>query len=103
MGEGEVVSVKAVELDSLIDQLGGVSILKIDIEGAEHGVMATSKRLAAVDCIVGEVHPVEGSSADRFFATLSDFDIVTGPMVNGNGTFVASRRVDGLGASEGRP
>ena len=97
MGKGEPVDVEAVALDTLIDQLGRVNILKIDIEGAEHDVVAASRRLAAVDCIVGEVHPVEGSSADRFFATLGAFDVVTGPMVDGNGTFVATRRTVGEG------
>ncbi len=96
-GKGEPVDVKAVALDTLIDQLGGVSILKLDIEGAEHDVIAASRRLDAVDCIVGEVHPVEGSSADRFFAMLGAFDVVTGPMVDGNGTFVARRRLGGGG------
>jgi len=65
-GGGEVVAVdgdsdpedrlKAVSLDSLVEELGTIDLLKIDIEGGEHAVLASSQRLDRVNQIVGEIH-----------------------------------------------
>jgi FkbM family methyltransferase len=90
--KGERIPVRAVDLDSLIDRLGRVSILKIDIEGAEHAVLGASKRLEAVDWIVGEVHPLRGTTTEGFFSLLRDFDILQRSIVGEKGTFIAHRR-----------
>jgi FkbM family methyltransferase len=97
-GRGEPIEVPAIQLDSLIEELGEVSILKLDIEGAEHAILAASQRLDAIDCIVGEVHPVSGASTERFFATLAGFEILTDEMTGGKGTFIARRRPQGSAA-----
>jgi FkbM family methyltransferase len=92
---GAATAVSAVELDSLIEQMGSVSILKIDIEGAEHDVLAHSERLAEVGFIIGELHPMPGASADELFDRLRSlqFEIATTSMTDGDGTFAASREV----------
>lgn len=65
-GGGEVVEVgpesepedrlDAVSLDDLVEELGAIDLLKIDIEGGEHAVLASSRRLDQVSRIVGEIH-----------------------------------------------
>lgn len=49
--------VDCVSLDSLIAKLGPVRLLKIDCEGSEYPILYTSRRLAEVEEIVGEIHP----------------------------------------------
>lgn len=46
----------AVSLDDLVEELGTIDLLKIDIEGGEHAVLASSRRLDRVKRIVGEIH-----------------------------------------------
>ena len=91
--DGAATPVSAVELDWLIEQMGSVGILKIDIEGAEHEVLAHSERLAEVEFIIGELHPMPGASADELFDRLrgAQFEIATTSMIDGDGTFAASR------------
>jgi FkbM family methyltransferase len=91
-GNGERHTVEAIALDSLIERMGEVTIMKVDIEGAEHDVLAASRRLDAVAYIIGEVHPVAGSSTRHFFDILHDFDISVDAIVDGKGTFVACAR-----------
>jgi len=65
-GGGEVVEVgpgseahdriDAVSLDDLVDELGPIDLLKIDIEGGEHAVFAASRCLDQIGRIVGEIH-----------------------------------------------
>jgi len=54
---GEVVDVVA--FDAIVDRLGAIDLLKIDAEGSEYPILATSRRLDRVAMIVGEWHDVE--------------------------------------------
>jgi FkbM family methyltransferase len=55
--------VDAVALDAIIDEAGRVGLLKIDAEGSEYPILATSRRLDRVEAIVGEWHDVDGLDA----------------------------------------
>ena len=57
-GGGTTVTVQAVDLDSLVDRVGSVDLLKLDIEGAEFELLraASPATLARIDTIVGELH-----------------------------------------------
>lgn len=59
------VQVEARSLDRLLDDLGWrtVDLVKIDVEGAEVGVLRASGRLADVGAIVGELHDWGGGGA----------------------------------------
>ena len=83
---------KAVTLDSIIAELGGIDILKIDIEGAEYDVLAASRELGRVGCIVGEVHPLPDRSGEELFAQLDGFELVSSDVRDGQGPFMALRR-----------
>lgn len=82
----------AVTLDSIIQDVGAIDILKIDIEGGEYDVVQASQLLDRVDFIVGELHPVPGRSAEEFFSHLGAFDILEDEVTDGKGTFLACRR-----------
>jgi len=43
-------------LDAILEELGGCELLKIDCEGAEHEILASSRRLAEAGRLVGEFH-----------------------------------------------
>jgi len=49
-------TVPAVPLDRILRELGRVRLLKIDVEGAEFPVLATSRELHRVEIVVGEIH-----------------------------------------------
>jgi FkbM family methyltransferase len=55
--------VDALPLDAIIDGAGIVGLLKIDAEGSEYPILATSRRLDRVEAIVGEWHDVDGLDA----------------------------------------
>lgn len=71
----EVDAAAAVSLDSMIDELRHIDLLKIDIEGAEYAVLRACSRLDDVGCIIGEFHPQAGIPAEDFFALLRRFDV----------------------------
>lgn len=48
--------VPTVSLDDILRALGRVRLLKIDVEGAELPILLTSRELARIDEIVGEIH-----------------------------------------------
>jgi FkbM family methyltransferase len=48
--------VPAVPLDSILDELGPVRLMKIDVEGSEFPILLTATRLRQVETIVGEYH-----------------------------------------------
>ena len=50
------VRVKTVTLDEAIERIGGIDLLKIDIEGAEAGVFSSTRALSSIPLIVGETH-----------------------------------------------
>lgn len=80
-------------LDSLLDELGlaTVDLLKLDVEGAEHDLLASSRRLSDVRMIVGELHDTRAS--DAFAALLAPhFCVEIEPSSNDRPTFVAVNR-----------
>jgi FkbM family methyltransferase len=87
----ETFTAEAVTLDSIIDEVGDIDLLKIDIEGAEYEVLEACRQLHRVRCIIGEVHAIPGASADRLFAMLSDFEIAAERVQGGQGPFIARR------------
>jgi FkbM family methyltransferase len=54
-GDGPSVRVPAVTLDELIERYDP-DLVKVDIEGAEYDVFASSRRAATVHTVVGEIH-----------------------------------------------
>ncbi len=50
------IVVRSVTLDEAVERIAPVDLLKIDIEGAETGVLSSSKSLASIPIIVGETH-----------------------------------------------
>lgn len=56
--------VESVPFDEVVTAIGArINLLKIDCEGAEFPILLTSKRLAAVDRIVGEYHELRAEPA----------------------------------------
>lgn len=92
-GVGRAFTATAVTLDSLVEELRGIDLLKIDIEGAEWEVLRVSERLKDVAWIVGEFHPQAGVSSNEFLGLLTErFDIVVDTIAV-NGTFALRRRI----------
>ena len=50
--------VPAVGLDEILSKFERVTLLKLDCEGSEFPILLTSRELARVDEIVGEVHEI---------------------------------------------
>ena len=63
VSEGERDDVAAIALDAILERAGTVGLLKIDAEGSEYPILATSRRLDRVQAIVGEWHDVDGVDA----------------------------------------
>ena len=82
------IRVPAITLDSVVDEVGPIDLLKIDIEGAEYDVLRACFQLDQIMCIAGEFHPQAGVSHDAFFALLDQYDVVEDIC---RGTFVARR------------
>jgi FkbM family methyltransferase len=87
----ETFTADAVTLDSIIDEVGDIDLLKIDIEGAEYEVLEACQQLHRVRCIIGEVHAIPNASAERLFALLSDFEVAAERVQGGQGPFIARR------------
>jgi hypothetical protein len=87
--------VAATTLDALVDELGHIDLLKLDIEGSEWEVLRQSKRLDQVSWLVGELHDTQGTK-DEFLALIgAEFELVhDGINAAGGGTFAARRRSD---------
>ena len=51
-----VIKVPTISLDDILKNIERVSVLKIDVEGAEYEILANSSLLGRVDTIVGEYH-----------------------------------------------
>jgi FkbM family methyltransferase len=90
----ETFEVDAVTLDSIIEELGTIDILKIDIEGAEYEVLQACRQLDRINCIVGEFHPAPDVTPERFFALLDAFELLENNASYGKGTFLACRRAE---------
>jgi FkbM family methyltransferase len=96
--------VDAVALDAILDRVGPVGLLKIDAEGSEYPVLATSRRLDRVAAIVGEFHAVDGATpplpgldawtGDALMDLLDDrgFEVAVQPVGETLGLFRAMRR-----------
>jgi len=83
------IDVPTVTLDSLIEELGHIDILKLDIEGAETEVLASALRLSEVGLILGEFHAVDETSEATIREALAGRTLVDDNMAGGKGTFVA--------------
>ena len=58
-GHAEGREVGAIAFDDIVESVGTVGLLKIDAEGSEYPILATSRRLDRVEAIVGEYHHVD--------------------------------------------
>jgi FkbM family methyltransferase len=100
--------VDAVAFDDIVERAGTVDLLKIDAEGSEYPILATSRRLDRVEAIVGEWHDVEDVdpamairgldawTGDALMDLLEDRGFVVETRAQGaGGIFRAARRRDG--------
>jgi FkbM family methyltransferase len=87
----ETFTAEAVTLDSIIEEIGDIDLLKIDIEGAEYEVLEACTKLDRVRCIIGEVHAIPDSLPERLFALLEGFQISAESVQDGQGPFIARR------------
>jgi hypothetical protein len=87
--QADTFTASAVTLDSIIQELGRIDILKIDIEGGEYEVVASAGLIERVSSVVGELHPVEGWSSARFYSLLGAFELLQDNVRDGKGTFLA--------------
>lgn len=60
----EYEEVETICLDTIIDMVGGIALLKIDIEGAEHDVLY-GKDLSRINYITGEFHNFLGQEKQK--------------------------------------
>lgn len=75
---GREVAVEARTLDDLLSELGvsELDLLKIDVEGAEYGVLSTFSGLERTRAVVGEVHlDLMEQDLDEFFALFDGFEV----------------------------
>jgi FkbM family methyltransferase len=97
-GGGASFLAPGVSLDTIIGERH-IGIMKLDIEGSEHAALRSCSRLAQVDLILGEFHPMAGCDADTFFEMLHAFDLIEGGGPERAG-FVARRRRETSGSRE---
>jgi hypothetical protein len=71
---GEAASVAAVALDEVLKRFERVKMLKLDCEGSEFPILLTSRELARVQEIVGEIHELD----ETVLARLDPESVVTG-------------------------
>jgi FkbM family methyltransferase len=90
----ETFTAEAVTLDSIIDEVGDIDLLKIDIEGAEYEVLEACQQLQRVRCIIGEIHAIPDASTEQLFALLDGFDVAAERVLGGQGPFIARRAED---------
>jgi FkbM family methyltransferase len=62
-------TVESLSLDDLIDEVGPIDLLKIDIEGAEYKTFGACTQLSSISAIVGEMH-LEDESERHLLDTL---------------------------------
>lgn len=70
----EEVEVEAVPLDTILAREGTIGLIKIDAEGSEYPILATSRRLDRVEAIVGEYHAVEVLDPSMRIAAFDDWN-----------------------------
>ncbi|HWM09552.1 MAG TPA: FkbM family methyltransferase [Solirubrobacteraceae bacterium] len=94
-GNGRDVPVRTVGLDGIFEEVGfdAIDMLKLDVEGAEHDVIANTTRLGSVRAIAGELHPgLVPVAPEAFFALLADFDVRVDVFSAASWQFSAVRR-----------
>jgi FkbM family methyltransferase len=64
--------VRSITLDTIINKVGEIDLLKLDCEGAEYLAILNSKRLKRVKAIFGEYHGPDFYPFDDFKKTLND-------------------------------
>lgn len=80
---GREIKVESATLDSLLEEssIEQLDLLKIDIEGAEFGVLSAFSGLDRTRAIAGEVHlDLMPQDLDDFFGLLDGFDVRRRPM-----------------------
>lgn len=91
-------AVAAIPLDAIVERCGVVGLLKIDAEGSEYPILATSRALDRVEAIVGEYHAVERPAASM---RVDGFDEWSGEalmdLLEERGFEVATRHQGGVG------
>ncbi len=91
-------TVDAVALDAIVERAGSVDLLKIDAEGSEYPILATSRALDRVAAIVGEYHAVGELDASMHVPGLAEWsgDALM-DLLEDRGFDVATRHVGGAG------
>jgi FkbM family methyltransferase len=102
--------VPTVALDAVLEELGRVRLLKIDVEGAEFPILATARQLERVEIITGEYHECSPAQLrhlpdearigpDRYdgeclrsILEARGFRVEVGAPADGHGPFTARRR-----------
>jgi FkbM family methyltransferase len=96
-GDAEGHEVGTIAFDDIVERVGTVGLLKIDAEGSEYPILATSRRLDRVEAIVGEYHRVDGPDASMCVPGLAEWDgDALMDLLDDRGFDVAVRVVDGL-------
>jgi FkbM family methyltransferase len=89
------IRVRAASLDSLIKDFcgGAVDLVKLDVEGAEYGVLRESAERERIPALVGELHVrAMGASLDEFRQLFAAHDLEIEPLPNGEHAFRARLR-----------
>jgi len=102
-------AVEGVALDEVLEEIGPVRVLKLDVEGAEFPILLTARRLDLVKEMVGEYHEFSDSAManlapaarvgdERYTGALlsrhlndSGFHVTLVPVCEGRGHFSAER------------
>ena len=83
-GSGDGDGLRGVSLDELVDELGAIDLLKLDVEGAEYEVLSRCRQLRRIGAIAGEMHvrdPGERRRLEVLVATLgaAGFEVTVVP------------------------
>lgn len=93
-GDRESIPVTTLTLDGLVDRHcgGHVDLLKFDIEGVEHSVLAAYRRREQIPVLVGEVHQSSmGASVAEFAGLFPNHRVEIDRLPNGEHAFRAWR------------
>jgi len=71
------IEVYTISLDTIIDDVGRIDLLKLDCEGSEYCILGTSKRLDKVREIVGEYHTLTSMIVPEY-ARIPGWDVYSG-------------------------
>jgi FkbM family methyltransferase len=93
-GHRDAISVPTIALDGLVDRHcgGRVDLLKFDVEGVEHSVLAAYARRERISALVGEVHEgAMGASVAEFARLFPTHRVEIERLPNGEHAFRAWR------------